>query len=80
MAQPPETSFRIGSCVAKIWLNRSARDERSFRNVSFERTYRDEQGNWQSANTFTLSDLPGAIKVLQMALDHVAKEEAVVSG
>ena len=78
MAQPPETTFRIGPCSATIWLNQS--EGRSFRSVSLERSFRDKQGAWQTSNSFPLADLPAAITLIQMALEKVAGEEAVVSG
>lgn len=78
MAQPEKT-FRIGSCSASVFVNTSGDKtddkQRSFRNVSLQRRYRDD-GKWKSSNSFTLGDLPAAIAVLNMALDYVASQEA----
>ena len=70
---PPEKTYRIGHCSAKVWAN-TTNDDRTFRSVSLERQYRDE-GNWKSTNSFTLADLPAAMAVLQQAFDYVVSLE-----
>ena len=72
MAQP-ERSFRIGSCSASVFVNETA-DRRTFRSVSLERRYRDGE-EWKSSTSFALSELPAAIAVLQLAMQHVAHKE-----
>jgi len=78
MAQP-EKSFRIGSCSASVFVNTSSKadgeQQRSYRSVSLQRRYRDGD-EWKTSTSFALADLPTAIKVLELALDYVASQEA----
>ena len=69
----PEKTFRIGSCSASVFVNDAA-GGRQFRSVSLQRRYK--QGDkWKSSTSFTLSDLPSAMAVLQLAMTHVAESE-----
>jgi hypothetical protein len=70
----PEKSFRIGACSASVFLNQGE-GKRSFRSVSLQRRYKDGD-TWKSATNFTLSDLPAAQAVLQMATKYVLSQEA----
>ncbi len=79
MAQPEKT-FRIGSCSASVFVNTAAKkneqdERRTYRMVSVQRRYRDGD-TWKSSTSFALADLPAAIAVMQMAMDHVASHEA----
>lgn len=71
----PEKVFRIGSCFASVFANTDSQD-RSYRTVVLQRRYRDERGEWRGSSSYTLSQLPGAIKALGMACDYVAYQEA----
>ena len=76
----PEKVFRIGSVSASIFVNKIEGEsgKRQIRNVNLQRRYKD--GNeWKSATSFGLTDLPNAIRVLQLALEHVETAEAEVS-
>lgn len=70
----PEKSFRIGNISAAVFLNES-QDKRPFRSVVLQRRYKDGD-DWKYSNSFTLNDLPSVQIVLQMALTHVAGQEA----
>lgn len=76
----PEKTFRIGACSASIFLNTSGKgdEKRSFRNVSLQRRYRDGD-EWKNSTSFGLADLPAAIAVLQLAMNHIAMQEADAS-
>ena len=73
----PEKTFRIGYCSASVFVNTSDKDgeKRSFRSVALQRSYRDGD-EWKTSTSFGLAELPAAIAVLQMAMNHVAAEEA----
>ena len=51
--------------------------KRTVRNVNLQRRFKDGD-EWKSTSSFGLSDLPAAITVLNLALDHVAEQEAVI--
>ncbi len=77
----PEKVFRIGYVSASIFVNeiKTEAGTRTVRNVNVQRRYKD--GNeWKSASSFGLGDLPCALRVLQLALQHMETIEAEVSG
>lgn len=70
----PEKKFRAGSVSATIWLN--SREDKDgnvhhFRTISFERSYKDNDGNWQTTNTVRVNDLPKASMVLDKAYEYI---------
>ncbi|MCH8042814.1 MAG: hypothetical protein IID44_03760 [Planctomycetes bacterium] len=79
MAQPEKT-FRIGRCSASVFINTFQSNEgekRTFRSVSLQRRYRDGD-EWKTSTSFTLTDVPAAIAVLHLAMQHIASREADV--
>ncbi len=85
MAQP-EIVFRHGSCSASVFPREIQTGQGSFtvRDVCFQRRYRDKAGNWQTAGSLKVNDIPKAVLVLNKAYEYVtsnghaeAEEEAV---
>lgn len=79
----PEKTFRIGAVSASVFVNEIETDagKRRIRSVALQRRYRDdESGEWKSSNSFGLGELPQAIAVLDLALKHVADQEANTAG
>ncbi|MCP4679929.1 MAG: hypothetical protein GY854_31440 [Deltaproteobacteria bacterium] len=79
----PEKVFRIGAVSGSVFVNEVDTEggKRQIRNVNLQRRYRDDaSGDWKSASSFGLADLPAAITVMKMALAHVASEEAETTG
>ena len=79
----PEKVFRIGAVSASVFHNEIETDAgtRRIRNVNLQRRYReDSDGEWKSASSFALAELPQAATVLKLALEYVASKEATVSG
>ena len=70
----PETKFRSGAIAATIWSNETVRDGKKveYKTVSFERSYKDKNDQWQSTNSLRTQDLPKAILVLTKAYEHLA--------
>ncbi len=77
----PEKVFRIGYVSASIFVNEVKTDNgtRSVRNVNLQRRYKDGD-EWKSSSSFGLGDLPCALRVLQLALEHIETVEAEVGG
>jgi len=75
----PERVFRIGAISASVFVNEVEGEgsKRTVHNVNLQRRYKDGD-EWKSSSSFSLSDLPAAITVLNLALDHVASQEAVI--
>lgn len=76
---PPETTFRIGLVSASVFVNEIETDggPKKVRNVNLQRRYKDN-GDWKSSTSFGLSDLPLAVRVLQLAQGHIERAEAEV--
>ena len=60
---------------AAIWRNENAKGE-AFYNVTFERSYKDDAGNWQSTASFSLNDLLLLAKVADRAHSEIYKLRA----
>ena len=77
----PEKVIRIGYVSASIVVNeiKTESGTRTVRNVNLQRRYKDGD-EWKSASSFGLGDLPCALRVLQLALEHVETVEAEVGG
>ncbi len=82
----PEKVFRVGYVSASVFCNTSSRKEagetveREFRNVSLQRSYQDDKGDWQYSGNLSLGDLANAIRTLTLAQAHVEAQEAMVVG
>ncbi len=78
----PHKKFRSGPVVATIWNNESVNKDNekvSFKTISFERTYKDKNDEWQSTNSLRVGDLPKATLVLNKAYEFLmlnTEEEA----
>ena len=77
----PEKVFRIGHVSASVFVNEAESDggTREFRSVNIQRSYRDGEET-KYTSSFTLADLPQAIRVLQLAQQHVEEAEAETNG
>lgn len=73
MSKAPEKTFRIGNVSASSFVNES--DGRKFRSVTLQRSYRDGDDR-KYTSSFSLADLPSAVRVLQLAQEHVEQAEA----
>ena len=79
--QKPESVIRIGYVSASIFARKIERKDdpdRIVRSVNLQKRYLDgDEAKFSSS--FGLNELPQAINVMQLALDQVAKKEAIVS-
>ena len=82
----PEKVFRIGLVNASVFKNviepkeGSSGQKRTVCSVNLQRRYFDEkEDKWESAMSFQLSDLPAALRVLQLAMEYVESVEAEVT-
>jgi hypothetical protein len=82
----PQKKFRAGAVCATIWKNdrqRATGEAFSYHTVSLERNYKDQAGNWKTASSMRLQDLPKAALVLNeayryLALNGASQDEVVV--
>lgn len=72
----PEKKFSSGGVTASIWMQhlpaKDGKAEVSFPTISFDRRYKDKDGEWKSTNSLRLSEIPKAIMVLGKAYEHLA--------
>ena len=76
----PEKKFSTGALSATVWENQGKSkdgEEISFRTVTFQRRYKDKNGDWQSTTNLRLNDLPRASLVLQKAYEYLVMKEMV---
>jgi hypothetical protein len=67
----PAAKISMFPVNAAIWHNE--KDGRSFYSVSFQRSYKDEKGNWQHTDSFGLGDLLLLAKVADQAHSEILK-------
>lgn len=63
----PAAKIRLGRIQASIWENAS--ETGPYYTVSFERRYRDAEGNWKSSQGFKVEDLLLLAKAADKAHD-----------
>jgi len=63
--KPPADKIRVGLVTATIWENET--EKGLFHNVTFERRYRDGEGNWKSSHSYNTEDLLALAKAADLA-------------
>ena len=74
----PEKKFRAGAIAATIWQNEGQRKDgtvASFNTISFERGYKDKEGNWKSTSSLRVADIPRAVVVLNKAYEYIVMKQ-----
>lgn len=75
----PEKKFRAGAISATIWQNEGQRSDGTqavFNTISFERGYKDKEGNWKSTSSLRTSDIPRAVVVLSKAYEYLVMKQS----
>ena len=68
----PVHQINIGTVKAAIWKNTTAAGDRH--NVTFERIYKEDGGEWKSTQTFGRDDLLVLAKVADKAHDWIVAQ------
>ena len=74
----PEKKFSTGGLNATVWQNQGKNKEGldvSYRTVTFQRRYKDKNGEWQSTNTLRINDLPKASLILEKAYEYLVMKD-----
>jgi hypothetical protein len=71
----PVSKVTLYPVNAAIWKNDTGKGE-AFYNVTFERSYKDDAGNWKSSDTFNTGDLLLLAKVADLAHSEIYKLRA----
>ena len=71
----PERKFRAGVISATVWLNqgqsKKTGETNSYRTISLQRGYKDQNNQWQNTASLRLNDLPRAALVLTKAYEYL---------
>jgi len=70
-ARPPVAKLRQGLVTATIWQRES--DNGSFYSVSFERSYKDSEGQWKTTPSFNAGDLLQLAKLADQAHTQIGE-------
>ncbi len=70
---PPVAKVRIGLITASIWENTT--DKGTFHNVTFERRYKDGEGNWKSSHSYNADDLLALAKAADLAHTKIVEAQ-----
>jgi len=75
----PEKVFRIGFVSASVFAHNVETDgvTRTIRSVSIQKRYKDGD-DVKYASSFNLAELPQALRVMQLAQEHVELAEAEI--
>ena len=78
MAQP-EKKFTVGACSAAVFANevKTTNGTTVMKNVVLQRTYRDNNGDFQHTTSFRVNDVPRAVLALNKAYDYLTSEESM---
>ena len=73
MSDPKKPAARVNlhPVSAAIWRNQNQKGV--FYSVSFERSYKDDAGNWQTSSTFGANDLLLLAKAADLAHSEIFK-------
>lgn len=64
----PTHKIRLGLITATIW------DNNGFHSVDLARSYKDQDGNWQSTTSYSHSDLLNVTKCAERAEIWIARQ------
>jgi hypothetical protein len=70
-SKKPAARIKLYPVSAAIWRNETQKGV--FWSVTFERSYKDEAGNWQSSDNFNTSELLLVSKVADLAHSEIFK-------
>ena len=69
--KPPVAKLRIGLISASIWERTT--DSGTFHSVTFERRYRNANGDWKSTGSFDASTLLSLAKLADQAHSEISR-------
>ena len=69
----PEERFKCGACEAAIFQNEIDRAGKTvkLKKVSFQKRYRNSDGDWKSTHSLDINEIPKAILVLSKAYEYL---------
>lgn len=58
----PVKNYRTGSIEVALWENEV--EERTFKNVTINRSYKDKEDNWKNTNNIPVEEIPRLVAIL----------------
>ena len=83
--QPPELTFRVVRVSASVFINTVQQQgsngeyTRRFRTCTIQRSYKTEDGATKYVSSFGLGEIRNAIRVLELAAEHLESKEARIA-
>jgi len=71
----PAAKINLHPVSAAIWRNQNQKGD-AFYSVTFERSYKDENGKWQSSSSYSISELLLLSKIADLAHSEIYKLRA----
>lgn len=68
----PVQKFRVGGVTASVWSNENG--EKVSYSTSFEKSYKDDKGEWQTSTSYFPSDLLALSKAADLAHTWVLEQ------
>ena len=75
----PVKEFRAGQIKATIWENEKKNGKGEtvkYKSVNIEKSYKDDDGNWKTSNTFFREDIPKLQLVAAKAFEYISLTES----
>ena len=78
----PEATFKGGGCNASVFENQITRNGKTvtLKKVSFQKRYKDSDGQWKSTASLDVNDIPKAILVLSETYRYLVLQDGGNSG
>ena len=73
----PEKRIKVGPIAATIWSNKSKVGDTEYKTITFERSYKDAAGTWQTTHSLRVNDIPKAELALRKAFEFCYIGESV---
>jgi hypothetical protein len=77
-ANPPIKKFKVGRITATVWRNDG--EKGPYYSVNFDRSYKDDAGDWKTVTSFSAEDLPDLITAAEMAQVTIPLQKRIEAG
>lgn len=58
----PIKNYRTGTMEVALWENEI--EDKTFRNITISRSYKDKEDNWKNTNNIPVDDIPKLVAIL----------------
>ena len=74
----PEKSFKCGGCEAAVFENEIVKGGKKLgiKKISFQKRYKNADGEWKSTGSLDVNEIPKAILVLFRAYEYVCSRNS----